>query len=123
MPARDDQRIVDETGQVVTQRGCGDLKTDLYWEESNPTRSTVRQEGTFICANTGMPPATLVNTEGQVEAAPCDGQEASDQQIAQDPLLDYYCVTCPRVVAEDGKKITEGSYRIMESETPRQYGD
>lgn len=114
MPKRETDRVYNEAGEDITLDACGEMKKDLYWENSAPTRSAVRLEPTFICSNTGLPPK---------EEEHCDEVHAQDQQIAQDPLLDYYCLDCPRHINDQGKPIVDEPYFISESMGARQYGD
>lgn len=116
MPNRRADVTTDENGQEINQvLGCGEMKTDIYWTKSSPTRSGVRQEAIYVRPETGLPPR---EDESQ------DGLEARDQMMAQDPLLDYYCVDCVRAVDEStGKTVVDQPYFVSEGLGARQYGD
>lgn len=104
-----------ETGeQSNTVLGCGETKRDIYWVASMPTRSGVNGEAAWINPTTGLPPR---DDESQ------EGLESQERQIAKDPLLDYYCVDCVRVVDENGKTAVDRAYFVSEGEGARQYGD
>jgi 1A family penicillin-binding protein len=105
-----------EGEQQLPNSGCGEMRRDWYWTASVPTRSGVRQEGVFVCPTTGLPPT---GREGEE----CGDMQAGDYRVAQDPLLDFYCIDCPRPVNEEGKVIYEPAYRIGEERGTAQYGD
>lgn len=115
MPLRSADQKFDENGnEIPMANGCGDTKRDLYWTKSYPTRSGVRTEPTWINPITGLPPK---EDESQ------EGLEPQDRQIAQDPLLDYYCLDCVRAVDENGRQIVDSPYYVSEGMGARQYGD
>ena len=115
MPYRTVDAVFDEAGnEIASANGCGETSRDLYWTQSMPTRSGVRKEATWVNPTTGLPPR---DDESQ------EGLEAREQSIAQDPLLDYYCVDCVRAVNEEGKQITDQPYFISEGMGARMYGD
>lgn len=116
MPERSkDVTVNEETGEQTNNvLGCGEVKKDIYWTESNPTRSGVRKEATWINPTTGLPPRDDESEEGLV---------SEEHQIASDPLLDYYCMDCTRPVDDQGKSVVDKAYYISEGEGARQYGD
>ncbi len=116
LPEREGDTVTnEETGeQMNTVSGCGETKRDLYWVDSYPTRSGVRKEAAWINPTTGLPPRDDESQEGLI---------SEERQIAQDPLLDYYCLDCVRPVNEEGKAVTDRAYYVSEGDGARQYGD
>lgn len=113
-PAAKLERVFDEEGNELPGGSCGETKKDLFWSESYPTRSNVRKEGVWVRPETGLPP---------LEGEPQEGLEAREQMIAQDPLLDYYCLDCQRATDENGKTIGDKPYLVKEGMGARMYGD
>jgi 1A family penicillin-binding protein len=118
MPWREVDQEYDPEGNPLPN-GCGDTKRDLYWEDSIPTRSSVRQESIYVCSATGMPP--VIDELGQ--ELDCGEKNAGDYLIAQDPLLNYYCINCPRLTDENGRVAYESAYIVQVTDSPSQYGD
>lgn len=121
IPNQGEENVYDENGNLVSTNGCGESKTDYYWKQANPTRSTLRHQGIQICQETGLPPN--LNQSSHDEPAPNCTTSDGEYLIAQDPLLDFYCVDCPRPVDENGKTLREKPYLVLASDYARQYGD
>lgn len=119
MPEKNTNNVYDDEGKLVASGGCGNSRNDFYWTQSNPTRSTLRNQTIQICSETGLPPVAAKPGE---EPAPCSLTEG-ECLIAQDPLLDFYCTNCPRPTDENGKTIYEKPYLVLASDYARQYGD
>lgn len=121
IPNQGEENVYDEEGNLVSTSGCGESKTDYYWKQANPTRSTLRHQGVQICQETGLPPNT--NRQNNEEEPPSCTTSDGEYLIAQDPLLDFYCVDCPRPTDENGKIVREKPYLVLASDYARQYGD
>jgi len=77
---------------------CGILSTDLYWEYSKPTSSTIQEQDFWIDPTTGVPPKYGETIEGLV---------LEHHKFVSDPLTRMYCVDCNRPVNEEGKTVYE----------------
>lgn len=82
------------------QRGeeCKITYTELFWEKSKPSRSTVATKEIWINPETGLP---LVPGESE------EGLVLETRTVYQDPLTDEYCSDCSRAVTEEGEIIYE----------------
>jgi membrane peptidoglycan carboxypeptidase len=115
MPDREVDQVWDEEGNLMPGE-CGERKREIYWTAGAPARSGVREEAVFICTETGLPPKDEEN-------APCGETQVNNYLVARDPLLDFYCVNCPRPVNEEGRVVSDPYYRISEAQAVAQYGD
>lgn len=79
-------------------KSCRILGTELYWEKSKPSRSSVIKENVWIRPETGLPPEYGEQAEGLV---------LEERTIYQDPVTDIYCQDCTRPVNEEGKVVHE----------------
>jgi hypothetical protein len=77
---------------------CQTSMSELYWRESQPSKSSIVKKQTWIRPETGLPPNPGESTDGLV---------LQEKMIVQDPLTNEYCSDCARQTSEDGKVIYE----------------
>lgn len=77
---------------------CNILSTDLYWEGSKPTNSSIIEQDFWIDPRTGVPPKFGETIDGLV---------LERHKFYSDPLTKLYCVDCNRPVTEQGKTVYE----------------
>lgn len=81
-----------------TPESCSTTSTDLFWEGSKPTNSSVIKKDFWIDPRTGVPPKYGEQVDGLV---------LENHTFYSDPLTELYCADCNRPVTEDGKVIYE----------------
>lgn len=77
---------------------CNITSTDLYWEGSKPTNSSVLTQDFWIDPRTGVPPKVGESIEGLV---------LENHTFYTDPLTRMYCANCNRPVTPEGKTVYE----------------
>jgi 1A family penicillin-binding protein len=84
------------TGMPPSYSGnkCGARQTELFWRDSEPSRSGLVKKQVWINPATGLPPAPGESQEGLV---------LEERELYQDPLTNTYCKDCARPVDESGK--------------------
>ena len=88
---------------------CHRVGTELYWKNSLPSKSTVKQVDTWIRPETGLPPQPGESTDGLV---------LEKKTFYEDPVTPNYCADCNRAVDEEGNIIYEQNN--VSSETQQQ---
>jgi len=77
---------------------CHRVGTELYWRESLPSKSSVKQIDTWIRPETGLPPQPGESTDGLV---------LEKRTFYEDPVTPNYCADCNRPVNEEGQTVYE----------------
>lgn len=79
---------------VEAQDPCSVRETELYWELSHPSESSIETQEFWVRPETGRPPAEGESTDGLV---------LQEKTIITDPVTDNYCSNCSiEVNQEDG---------------------
>jgi len=81
-------------------KGCKVRYTELYWEYSQPSLSSVVKQNVWIRPETGLPPAYGEQAEGLV---------LEEHEFYSDPVFANYCSDCSRAIDEQGKTVYEKS--------------
>ena len=89
---------------------CAPRGTELFWEKSKPSASSMETTNVWIDPTTGLPPPYGQQVEGLV---------LESRTILRDPLTPQFCQDCTRPTTEDGSVVKEvitieDSYQIEE---------
>jgi penicillin-binding protein 1C len=122
---REDDCYGDDCQVDVGAGGCGPMRRDIFWDMTNPTRSTVFRGYIYVDEHTGVPPE-----DRDQRGAREDGNEYEERHglrlenrlIHNDPLTDLFCVDCHRQVGENGRTVWERHF-VSEAMGARMFGD
>lgn len=93
----------------VAGDSCSIRYTELFWEDSQPSVSTIVRKNVWVKPETGLPPAYGEQAEGLV---------LEEHEFYSDPVFGDYCSDCRRAVGEDGRVIYERMI-IKDGTTPQ----
>lgn len=77
---------------------CSIRYTEIFWEDSRPSNSSVAKRNVWVKPETGLPPAFGEQAEGLV---------LEEHEFYSDPVFEDYCSDCRRAIDEQGRVIYE----------------